>query len=113
VLLSTLLRGFVVRTVTLFRFASAVVSGLTRRAAWLGASSGALSLSSGYRLWQRLHAAQSALRVRLSCYAPAPDCSAGEPLSQLLAHLVAVVGAVDHDPLEALQGRLQRGVFER
>jgi hypothetical protein len=65
VLLSTVLSGFVVRALTLFRFASAVLSGVTRRSAWLGAAAGALSLSSGYRLWRRLGAAQSGLRARL------------------------------------------------
>lgn len=46
-MLSTVLCGFVVRTLTLLRFASAVLGGLTRRSAWLGAAAGAFSLSSG------------------------------------------------------------------
>ncbi|HKY36892.1 MAG TPA: hypothetical protein VJN18_13185 [Polyangiaceae bacterium] len=113
VLLSTVLYGFVVGTLTLFRFASAVMGGLTRRAAWLGAAAGALSLSSGYRLWRRLVAAQSWLRWRLCREAPAPACAARQPLAQLFGHVGVVVGTAEPDLLEALQRRLQRGLFER
>jgi hypothetical protein len=111
--LGTVLSGFLVRTLTLWRFASAVVSGLTRRTAWFGAAGRALSLSSGYRLWQRLCAAQSELRVRLSREAPAPASSAGEPLAQLLAHLAVVVAAQVPDAFAAFQLCLQRGLFDR
>jgi hypothetical protein len=45
--LMTVLGGFVVRTLTLFCFAQAVLGGLTRRAAWLREVGGAFSLSSG------------------------------------------------------------------
>lgn len=76
VLLSTVLYGFVVRTLTLFRFGNAVLNGLTRRAAWLTRLHAVLSRSSAYRLWQRLHEAQSTLRTRLPVEAPAPACSA-------------------------------------
>lgn len=111
VLLSAVLHGFVVRTLTLFRFANAVLKGLTRRAAWLSTLSRVLSRSSAYRLWQRLHEAQSALRTRLCGEAPAPACGAREPLAQLFAHMGAVVGATAIDLLEAYQRHLQRGVF--
>jgi hypothetical protein len=113
VLLSTVLAGFMVRTLTLFRFASSVASGLTRRRAWLGSVGGALSLSSGYRLWRRLSGAQSWLRARLCCAAAPPHCDAREPLTQFFAHAVVVVGSTEPDPLEALQRRLQRGLFEQ
>jgi hypothetical protein len=113
VLLSTVLYGFVVRTLTLFRFAQAVLNGLTRRAAWLSTLSSVLSRSSGYRLWQRLHETQSALRTRLCGEAPAPACSARQPLTQLFAHLGVVVGAAGTDLLEAYQRHLQRGFFAR
>jgi len=52
----SVLLGFVVRTLTLFRFAQAVLGGLTRRAAWLREASGAFALSSGYRLWNGFRA---------------------------------------------------------
>jgi hypothetical protein len=113
--LRAVLAGFVVRTLTLWLFVSAVVSGLTRRAAWLratGATGAKLSLSSGYRLWRRLSAAQSALRARLWREAPAPGSAAYEPLAELLAHVSTVVGAGERDALAALQVRLQRGTFE-
>lgn len=113
VLLSTVLAGFVVRTLTLFRFTSAVLSGLTRRCAWLGTATGALSLSSGYRLWRRLAAAQSFLRARLCREAPAPACAARAPLAQLFAHLVAIVGDGAPCLFESFQRRLQRGLFEQ
>lgn len=111
--LATVIAGFIVRTLTLFRFASAVLGGLTRRAAWLGAAGGALSLSSGYRLWSRLTAAQSALRARLSREVPAPACTAREPLAQLLAHLAVVVGSAGSDDhFTAFQLHAQRGLFD-
>lgn len=113
--LSTVLSGFAVRTLTLFCFATAVLGGLTRRAAWLCATCGALSLSTGYRLWRRLNAAQSALRARLCREAPAPPSTAREPLAQLFAHLALVVGlavtASEADLLAALQSHLQQGLF--
>jgi hypothetical protein len=110
--LSTVLSGFVVRTLTLFCFASAVLGGLTRRAAWLREASGALSLSTGYRLWRRLSAAQSALRSRLCREATEPACVAREPLSQIVAHLSVVIGAGVADLFSAFQNRLQRGLFD-
>jgi hypothetical protein len=115
--LAAVLCGFLVRTLTLWRFASAVVGGLTRRAAWLLAAGSALSLSSGYRLWRRLRAAQSALRARLWREQPAPSSAAHEPLAQLFAHLGVVVAAgvatVASDLFAAYQQNLQRGLFER
>jgi hypothetical protein len=113
VLLSTVLSGFVMRTLTLFRFASAVLSGLTRRKAWLDAAAGSLSLSSGYRVWRRLSGAQSWLRARLCRVAAPPLCGAREPLAQLIAHAAVVVGSTEPDLLEALQRQLQRGIFEQ
>lgn len=113
VLLSTVLWGFVVRTLTLFCFATAVLSGLTRRAAWLRVAQGALSLSSGYRLWRRLREAQSTLRGRLWREAPPPDSAAREPLAQLMEHLRLVVGQSEADPFSALQDRLQQGLLTR
>lgn len=110
VALTTVLAGFVVRTLTLLSFAQAVLAGLTRRAAWLRERRGTLSLSSGYRLWRRLQAAQSALRARLSRETPASACAAREPLAQLFAHFGAVLGG-DADLLAAFQAHTQRGLF--
>lgn len=115
--LATVLSGFVVRTLTLFRFASAVLAGLTRRAAWLGAAAGALSLSSGYRLWRRLSATQSLLRARLCREAPPPPSTAQEPMAVLLAHLEVVVGECTAtaclDPFAAFQSAFGRGLLDR
>jgi hypothetical protein len=113
VLLGAVLSGFVVRTLTLFCFATAVLSGLTRRAAWLREARGALSLSSGYRLWRRLSGAPATLRGRLCRIAPPPDSVARQPLAQLLAHVVLVVGESEADPFSALQNRLQQGMLGR
>jgi hypothetical protein len=111
VLLSTVMSGFVVRTLTLFCFATAVLGGLTRRAAWLSETVGALSLSSGYRLWRRLSEAQAMLRGRLCRVASPPDSAAREPLAQLMQHVVLVVGQSEADPFSALQERLQQGLL--
>jgi hypothetical protein len=113
VLLSTVLAGFVVRTLTLFCFARAVLSGLTRRAAWLREAGGAPSLSSGYRLWRRLSEAQATLRARLCRVTSPPDSAAREPLAQLLQHVVVVVGTGEADPFSALQSQQQQGLLGR
>lgn len=110
--LSTVLSGFVVRTLTLFCFATAVLGGLTRRAAWLNAAAGALSLSTGYRLWRRLSAAQSALRARLCREAPAPTSMVREPLAQLVQHLAVAVGGERVDLFAAYQSHLGQGLFD-
>jgi hypothetical protein len=114
--LATVLAAFVVRTLTLWCFAKSVITGLSRRAAWLDAAGGALSLSSGYRLWQRLCEAQSSLRARLSREAPAPPSTAHEPLAQVFAHLAVVVSKdADFefsDPFAAFQFRLERDLFD-
>lgn len=111
--LKSILCGFVARTLTLWCFLQAVLGGLSRRAAWLEAGCAhGMSLSSGYRLWRRLCAAQSALRVRLCQQAPAPASAARDPLAQLVAHLTAVVGNEPGDLLAAYQHRTQRGVFD-
>lgn len=115
--LATAVCGFVVRTLTLFRFMRLVSRGVSRRAAWLDASAGALSLSSGYRLWRRLCAAQSAIRTRLCQQIGPPACSAAVSITQLLAHLSLVVGANasgEHiDLFAAYQSSLGRGLFDR
>jgi hypothetical protein len=86
VLLASRLRGFVVSAVTLFHFVEQVALGLARRAAWWVATKGALSVSSGYRLWRRLSGAQSALRTRLCRECPPPASGHHEPLVGLLEH---------------------------
>jgi hypothetical protein len=114
--LSTVFSGFVVRTLTLFCFATVVLGGLTRRAAWLSAACGALSLSSGYRLWRRLNAAQSVLRARLCREVPAPASTAREPLTELLTHLALAVAAgaaaATVDVFAAFQERFEQGLFD-
>lgn len=110
--LMTVMFGFVVRTLTLLGFVRAVLGGLTRRAAWLVETGGALALSSGYRLWRRLCDAQSALRSRLSAEAPAPACPEREPLAQLLAHFTAVLGDHEADLFAAFQVHSQRRLFD-
>jgi hypothetical protein len=110
--IQTVLSGFVVCTLTLWCFLQGVIAGLTRRAAWLREAACALSLSSGYRLWRRLCAAQSALRARLCREAPAPPSSAREPLAQLCVHLRRVIGGQETELFSAYQARMQRGLFD-
>lgn len=93
--LDTVIAGFAVRTRTLSDFVRRVTEGETKKAAWEQAACGALSLWSGYRLWQRLVVAQSALRTRLLGVAPAPPCSSKHPWAQLLAHFRRVLPGAD------------------
>lgn len=115
VLLSSVMWGFIVRTLTLFGFVQAVLSGMSRRAAWLGEVAGAFSLSSGYRLYRRLEGAQVALRSWLSRTAPAPACASHEPLAALLAHLGASLPRADDDeagnPFATFQLRTGRALL--
>lgn len=114
--IAAVLCGFVLRTLTLWLFAQAVVEGLTRRAAWLRATQGTFSLSSGYRVWRRLREAQCSLRARLCRQQPAPVNASREPLAQLFTHICEVVRAgtatPPNDPFSAYQLLLQRGLFE-
>lgn len=111
VLLAAFLRGFVVRAETLSHFASQVLSGLTRKAAWRASAEGALSTSSGYRLWRRLVRAQASLRTHLCRLCAPPDSGHDEPLAGLLAHFSLAfpgVGCV----LSEYQLRAGRDLFE-
>ncbi len=109
-MLATLLAGFLVTTLTLFRFVEQVLMGLTKRAAWRVAAQGALSPSSGYRLWRRLDREQSQLRARLCREAAPPSCAHREPLAALLAHLRAVLPDAPC-PFAAFQARFQQSLF--
>ena len=88
------MRGFVVRAETLYHFASEVLNGMTQKAAWQTTTRGALSLSSGYRLWRRLGRAQASLRAWLCRQCEPPDCAHEEPLAGLLAHFAAAFPGV-------------------
>jgi hypothetical protein len=107
VALSTVLAGFVIRTITLFSFVTAVLGGKSRRAAWLDTAGSAFSLSTGYRLWRRLREAQSRVRACLCREAPPPVCASREPLAQLLEHLGVVVGATKLDGFAGFQAHTQ------
>lgn len=115
VLLATVVAGFTVRTPTISAFLESVVAGLSRKAAWERAqapASGApgLSLRSGYRLWDRLVAAQSRIRTALCRRAPPPATTDARPIAQMLAHLRATFTAAGCF-LAPFQLALQRGVF--
>lgn len=111
VLLMTVIAGFSVRAHTLFRFVEAALGGLSRSAAWQVVAAGALSLSSGYRLWRRVREAQSALRARLCRQRAPPACLHPEPLAALLAHFrSAFPDAVC--PFSSLQAYSQQGLFD-
>lgn len=110
VLLETVLAGFVVRALTLFRFLEQVALGHTRKASWLSVAAGAFSLSSGYRLWRRLRDAQSSLRPRLFRRSLPPDCSHSEPVVALFEHFrAAFPNALC--PFSELQSHSQRDLL--
>lgn len=83
--LADVVRGFSVRTGTLFAFLITVVGGASRKAAWERVAAG-FSLTTGYRLWRRLQRAQAHIRTLLCRVRSPPDASSPEPLAQLLAH---------------------------
>ncbi len=108
VLLDSVLRHFVVRTLTLFELVVAIVSGLSIAAAWRRAAASRHSMTTGYRLWRRLRLWQPHLRAHLVRVAPPPSCTCREPWAQLLAHLRQQLGA---QPFAAFQLRFQLGLF--
>lgn len=88
VLLATVLAGFSVRTHTLSRLLRAVLSGLSRKAAWDRQPTPAgLSLRSGYRLWARLVRVQSQIRSVLCALTPPTPCDDARPIAQMFEHL--------------------------
>lgn len=110
VMLGSVVLGFVVRTLTLFRFVEAVVAGVKRAIAWREACGGAFSSWSGYRLWTRLSRAQHAVRTRLCREAPPPRSTHVEPLGALLDHLrLVLLGPMC--PFSAFQVRFGMGLM--
>jgi hypothetical protein len=110
VLLAYVLLGFVVRTPTLWSFLRAVVAGASRRAAWLAAAAGALSISTGYRLWKRLGRAQVGIRTWLCRGYPPPASSVSLPMAQMVTHFEHVFPA-HACPMTAFQSRWQRALL--
>ena len=110
ILLNHVMPRFGVRAATLFAFAKTVVMGVSRRAAWLGTGAHALSLSSGYRLWQRLLGAQCYLRTKLTSLGSPPASVATEPLAQLLEHFASVLGPCNCS-FEQFQSQLQSALL--
>ena len=106
ILLDHLLPRHTVCTTTLLDFVKAIVGGASRRAAWQTASSKALGLTSGYRLWRRLQLAQSYLRTKLSSVTDPTESAATEPFVQLLEHIQTTF-AVERCPFSSFQSRLQ------
>lgn len=115
VLLATVIARFTVRTPTLSALLEAVVGGQSRKAAWEGiqkskARAGGLCLRSGYRLWDRLLAAQSRIRTALYSLAPPPVTADPRPFAQMLAHLRRAIGRA-HCVLAGFQIAFHTGVF--
>lgn len=106
VLLCGVLGGFVIGAETLSRFAAAVLSGASRKAAWERLGDG-LSVQSGYRLWRRLSQAQPHIRTALLGLCPPPACAEREPLAQLMAHLRRALPSAEC-VLSAFQLHLQK-----
>jgi hypothetical protein len=109
VLLSEWLSGFVVSALVLYRFLRAVVSGVTRSAAWTALGTG-MPVRSGYRLWCRTQSAQLNWRFQLNRVASAPSHSGQVPFAQVMAHFECVFMG-PRCPLAAFQERFQVGLF--
>lgn len=108
VLLAGVVSGFMVGAETLSRFVKAVLSGVSRKAAW--ERLGKLSLQSAYRLWRRLSEAQPHIKTPLLGLCPPPDCDDREPLAQMMAHMKRALPTTDC-PLSAFQWHLQTGLL--
>jgi hypothetical protein len=112
IVLSCFISGFMVLVHTLWSFITRVLAGAPLAVAWRGAASGALSRSSGYRLWRRLHLEQTRLRSLLMQACGPPACTHTEPLAHLIAHCEAAFSGTSN-PFAALQHRFQQPLFTR
>jgi len=110
ILRADVIATFLVRAPTLYQLVRTVIAGASRRAAWRVASAGAMSMSSGYRLWRRLGTAQVGIRTRLCRARPPPASTRSEPLAQMVAHLEHVFPEASC-PLTAFQSRWQTSVL--
>jgi hypothetical protein len=86
VLLSDMIRGYMVTATILWQFVQAVEKGLGINRAWRSAAK-EFSVDSGYRILRCLKMAQSRLRTMLCRIRPPPYCASKDPLLQLTAHL--------------------------
>jgi hypothetical protein len=116
VLLATVIARFTARAPTVAALLEQVALGLSRKAAWERVQSTAgdapgLSLRSGYRLWDRLLAAQSAIRAALFDRTPPPASFDVRPIAQMLAHLRLAFGD-SGCVLASFQLALQRRLFD-
>jgi len=85
VLLSDMLRGFVVTATILWRLLAQIENGQSPNAAWRAVGE-EFSVESGHRLLRHLKRSQSRLRTVLCRVRPPPRCASTNPLMQLTAH---------------------------
>jgi len=109
VLLSDVLKGFMVRANTLWNYLKKVAGGMSRRAAWEQTRK-SFSRESGYRLWQRLNKAQTHIRTLLCRQRPPPASSSDEPLFQLMDHVNCVFPCASC-PFSSFQGSFQSSLM--
>lgn len=107
ILLSHFIKHFLFTARTVWRFFLAIISGICKMKALTGTVA---SLSSPYRLWNRLHANTANIRTCLSRASPPPDTSSTDPEIQTIEHL-QVVFVHSENPISAFQLAFQTSFF--
>ncbi len=105
------LRGFVVRTRTLWAYILAVLlDGMSRKAAWERFAKD-FTLSNGYRIWRRVLNSQIHIRALLLRERPPPNSFSKEPMTQLLEHFRSVFPFADC-PFSSFQNHFQTALLQ-
>ncbi len=105
VLLSDMMRGFVVTATILWQFLVQIENGVTPNAAWRAVGQ-EFSVESGHRLLRYLKKSQSHLRTILCRVRPPPECTSTNPLLQLTAHFRATF-PLSSCPFSSFQNHFQ------
>ena len=104
VFLSHCLVGLRMGTDLAWAFFSAVLAGLSvEKSFYARFARHALSLSTFWRLWQKLISSQTTLRTVLLTVSPPPIGAFTSPLRETLAHLALAFGTRGENPLENYQ----------
>jgi hypothetical protein len=109
VLLSDMLKGFVVTASILWHFLQHIESGDNTKVAWQKVAT-EFSVESGYRILRLFEQAQSRLRTMLCKEKPPPEVDTDSQVLQLVAHFQTVF-PLSSCPFQNFQNHFQMGLL--
>ena len=110
VLAAHILKNYTITTQSLWNFLNNIVLGMNKRAAF-GLLQLPFSLSSIYRLYQRIYIRQQRIRTLLLKYSPPPiNVPSNNPLIKTILHIKSTF-ARDANPLAVFQGHFQTSLL--